>query len=132
MKKHNISLLVLFMFVSASFVGVSYPRASLDSGNHSPIRIIGNDQFTIENGVTGGSGTEVDPYIIENWIIVDDDSAPHGIFINNTTAYFIIKNCTISGFHHPDEFRQGIQLSEVTHGMIKTYLFSFWRNRVLV
>jgi len=88
-------------------------------GNHPPIRIIGNDQFTPENGVTGGSGTANDPYIIENWVIISDNLASQGIFINNTDAYFVIRNCTISGFHHPDEFRQGIKLSEVTNGRIE-------------
>ena len=89
------------------------------SENHAPIRINGNDEFLPENGVTGGSGTEVDPYIIENWVIVSDGSASEGIFINNTDAYFIIRNCTIQGFNHPDEFYQGIEFSEVTHGRIE-------------
>lgn len=124
MKKHLISLLVLFLLVSTSLVGVSYPVISSSLGNHSPIRIIGNDQFTEENGVTSGSGTVDDPYIIENWVIVSDGSASQGIFINNTDVYFIIRNCTISGFHHPDEYRQGIELSEVVHGKIESTIIS--------
>ena len=119
MKKYLISLLIVILVVSTSFMGVSYPIASLGSGNHSPIRIIGNDQFTEENGVTSGSGTVDDPYIIENWVIVSDGSASQGIFINNTDVHFIIRNCTINGFHHPDEHQQGITLSEVTNGMIE-------------
>jgi parallel beta-helix repeat protein len=119
MKKHLISLLVLFLMVSTSLVGVSFPITSLGSGNHSPILIIGNDQFTEENGVTGGNGTKDDPYIIENWVIVSDGTASQGIFINNTDMYFIIRNCTIRGFQHPTDYRQGITLSEVTNGVIQ-------------
>jgi parallel beta-helix repeat protein len=89
------------------------------AGNHPPIRIIGNDQFTPENGVTEGSGTPNDPYIIENWVIISDGHASQGIFINGTDAYFVIRNCTITGFHDPNEHRQGIQLSVVTHGGIE-------------
>jgi parallel beta-helix repeat protein len=119
MKKHLISLLIVILLSSTAFMGVSFPLNSLGSGNHAPIRIIGNDQFTEENGVTGGSGTEEDPYIIENWVIVKDGSASQGIFINNTDKHFIIKNCTISGFYHPDDFYQGIEFSEVKHGRIE-------------
>ena len=43
-----------------------------DNSNHDPIIINGNDDFTPENGVTGGSGTENDPYIISDWIIKPD------------------------------------------------------------
>ena len=31
---------------------------------HNPIMIYGDTQFTFENGVSGGSGTESDPFII--------------------------------------------------------------------
>jgi parallel beta-helix repeat protein len=87
-------------------------------GNHPPIVIVGNDNFTSENGVTGGSGTENDPYTIEDWIIVGDGSSECGIFINNTDAHFIIRNCTISGFHHPDEYFYGIKFNNVENGKI--------------
>ncbi|MDI6917068.1 MAG: hypothetical protein QMC80_04655, partial [Thermoplasmatales archaeon] len=38
-------------------------------GSHNPIRIWSNSDFTSENGVSSGSGTEADPYIIEGWDI---------------------------------------------------------------
>lgn len=83
-------------------------------GNHQPIYIDGNDDFTPDNGVTGGSGTEGDPYIIENWVIVYDEIAEHGIFVNDTDAYFIIRNCTISGFIK--KYCAGIRLDNVENG----------------
>jgi len=123
-------IIIIFLFIGTS-VSPSIARNNIQKsnlftldGNHAPIRIIGNEQFTEENGVTGGNGTVDDPYIIENWVIVSDGSASQGIFINNTDVYFVIRNCTISGFHHPDEYRQGIELSEVTHGTIESTIIS--------
>jgi parallel beta-helix repeat protein len=112
-------LVILLVMVNAfSFTSLAFVTLDFEMGNHSPIYINGNAEFTPENGVTGGTGTTEDPYRIENWTIVDDDSAPQGIFINNTDAHFVIRNCTISGFHHSDEFRDGILLLNVQHGTI--------------
>jgi len=58
---------------------------------HTPISINGNNEFTPANGVTGGSGTQTDPYIIEGWEI-DAQGGKYGIQIENTDAYFVLKN----------------------------------------
>ncbi|MDI6856685.1 MAG: hypothetical protein QMD21_07895 [Candidatus Thermoplasmatota archaeon] len=62
---------------------------------HGPIYIDGNDNFIAANGVSNpeATGTESDPYIIENWDI--NASSANGIEIRNTDVYFIIRNCTI-------------------------------------
>jgi hypothetical protein len=39
------------------------------SGAHEPIMILGNADFTEENGVVSGSGSAADPYIIAGWEI---------------------------------------------------------------
>ena len=62
---------------------------------HDPISINGNDQFTYANGVSTGDGTAVNPYIIENWDI--NASTAHGIYLQSTTASFVIRNCIIYG-----------------------------------
>ncbi|MDH7506324.1 MAG: right-handed parallel beta-helix repeat-containing protein [Candidatus Thermoplasmatota archaeon] len=92
-------------------------RGSKAGGNHDPIIIVGNENFTAENGVTGGSGTENDPFIIENWVIVGNGSVKTGIFISNTTAAFVIRNCTISNFSGEDYI--AIHLYNVTAGRIE-------------
>jgi nitrous oxidase accessory protein NosD len=46
---------------------------------HSPIRIIGEDKFSRQNGVTAGDGTKDHPYIIEHW---DIEGTPLWIFLN--------------------------------------------------
>ncbi|MDI6708429.1 MAG: hypothetical protein QME47_05025, partial [Candidatus Thermoplasmatota archaeon] len=61
---------------------------------HAPIYIDGNAGFTQPDPVNGGgTGTAIDPYIIENWDI--NASRAHGIKIKNTDVYFIIRNCII-------------------------------------
>ena len=62
-------------------------------GAHDPICIDGDLEFTLANGVIGGSGTENDHYIIEDWDI--NASTANGIYIGNTTAYFTIRDCHV-------------------------------------
>jgi len=65
-------------------------------GNHEPIYIYGNSGFTVENGVFSGTGTADDPYIIEGWR-VDRPDADYGIYVDHTTAYFVIRDCVVEG-----------------------------------
>jgi len=62
--------------------------------SHAIINFIGNSGFTAPNGITGGSGTSGDPYIIDNWYI-DAGGASYGIYIASTTSHYIIRNCTV-------------------------------------
>lgn len=94
----------------------------VESGNHLPIHINGNNEFTEENGVSSGDGTQNSPYMIQNWVIAKSGSAFIGIFIENTSAYFTIQNCTIHGFTTLDN--DGLKFLNVTNGHIistKTY-----------
>ncbi|MCG2826861.1 MAG: right-handed parallel beta-helix repeat-containing protein, partial [Thermoplasmatales archaeon] len=62
---------------------------------HACIHINGNAQFATMAGNEGwtGDGTEGNPYVIEYYDI--DATNAHGIWIENTNVYFIIKNCAI-------------------------------------
>ena len=51
---------------------------------------IGGDSWFEYNGMPG-SGTEIDPYIVENYFL--NSSATTGISIDHTTVHFIIRNC---------------------------------------
>ncbi len=85
---------------------------------HEPITIIGDENFTSENGVIGGSGTKEDPYIISGWEIHVSDERP-GIYIYNTTKYFIIKNCIVVGTRQGSGAGSyGIYLKRVRNGII--------------
>ena len=66
-----------------------------------------------------GSGTELDPYIIEN-ISIDASSSPtgSGIFINNSkNDYFIIRNCNVTNAGSGN-YDAGIKLENTNHGTL--------------
>ena len=100
-KRVVIFLTILFLLFHSYGIPAVQTETNL---NHSPIVIDGDDDFTSQNGVTGGSGSIDDPYRIENWSITTDGIAHYGIEIRNTTAFFIIQNCTITQFYHPDDY----------------------------
>ena len=90
------------------------PVSSTSLTPHDPIYIEGNDNFTSTNGVVGGSGTENDPYIIENWDINAENA--HAIEIRNTTVYFIIRNCHVYDGRATE--KDGIRFENVKNGKI--------------
>jgi parallel beta-helix repeat protein len=82
---------------------------------HAPISIVGDNSFTPANGVNGGgTGTENDPYVIENWAI--NASGANGIYIQNTTKYFVIRNCLVE---NGGSSYSGIGLDNVINGRIE-------------
>ncbi len=68
-----------------------YPDSNLISAYvpHDPIQISNNGNFT-DYGF-GGSGTEIDPYIIENIEIITEEISAIEIF--DVTVYFVIQHC---------------------------------------
>jgi len=83
---------------------------------HGPIHIVGNDNFTQANGVISGSGTSEDPYIIGYWDINAENV--HGIWIESTDAYFIIRSCrTHDGGYG---YNYGIYFNYVKNGKIES------------
>ena len=102
---NDTALSPILNWVNISYITLTY---------HDPIYIEGNDNFTPANGVTSGSGTENDPYIIENWDISAENA--HGILIENTTAYFIVRGCNV---HSGVEYKKyGIRLDNAKNGEI--------------
>ncbi|TFF90389.1 MAG: hypothetical protein EU548_03260, partial [Promethearchaeota archaeon] len=63
-----------------------------------------------------GSGTQLDPYIIED-LIIDGQGSTNGILIENSEVFFIIQNCTCYN-SAPDVGFAGIKLSEVDNGQL--------------
>ena len=105
-----IATVVLGAIVLLAFVSAPATRTTC----HVPIFINGDNSFTPSNGVSSGSGTADDPYVIENLLI--DASGSHGIWIENTTKHFIIRNCVVEnggGTHW------GIYLKNVRNGRIE-------------
>ncbi len=82
-------------------------------GNHEPIYIYGDAGFTVDNGVFSGSGTSADPYVIEGWRI-DQPPADYGIYVDHTTAHFVIRDCVIEG-----TTQAGIYFNTVQNGRVE-------------
>jgi len=89
------------------------PVRTLTLTVHDPIYIDGNAGFTNASGVVWGSGTESDPYIIEEWDI--SPVAGLGIRVQNTTARFVVRSCSV---HDGGVFCSGIHLLNCTNGML--------------
>ncbi len=73
---------------------------------HEPI-IITNDKNFTDYGFPG-LGTVEEPYIIENYNITTSNN--EGIYINDTTKHFVIRNCYV------DAESRGIQISYIAKG----------------
>ena len=78
---------------------------------HAPILIDGPNAFTASNGVTAGTGTATNPYVIQGWTI--DASTANGIEIRNLVSqnpvHFIIRNV----FIHSNSSNTGIVVNSV-------------------
>jgi len=87
---------------------------------HDPIVIEGNANFTAQNGVTGGSGTPSEPYIIEGWEISLQNgfnTSTAAISIRNTDAYYVIRGVYVH------ESGIGVELWNASHGKIVDSVF---------
>src|SRR6266699_331179 len=104
----SIVMPVVLLITSFVLLNPILPRA-VASQSHSSILIVGNAEFTPANGVTVGTGTASDPYVIQGWNINVCWQCPYyGIEVANTTDY-----CTASNRYSPEECdkRQDRQLS---------------------
>ncbi len=82
---------------------------------HDPIVINNNSEFDFIATSEGwtGNGSQENPYIIENYEITPPYNGA-GIYIGNTTKYFIIRNCYIHSVYSD----RGIYLRNVYYGTL--------------
>lgn len=90
--------------------GLWKARASYTT--HAPIIVWLDAGFNATNGVTGGTGTADDPYIISGWEI-DTESMGACVFVFRTTAHFVIRDCYL---HTPGAVC--LETEEAPHGDI--------------
>jgi parallel beta-helix repeat protein len=122
------------VLIFLSFVGFFLPATGLivparasTYQPHSPITIDGNTGFTSANGVTGGSGTLSDPYIIQGWDInasgigCCNAYGNAGIDIQHTNASFIVRNVYV---HQGLPVDEGISLRLVSNGLVENTVTS--------
>jgi parallel beta-helix repeat protein len=107
--------------------GVIVPARASTYQSHSSITIDGNAGFTSANGVTGGSGTLSDPYIIQGWDINASGLAccnaygNAGLVIEHTNASFIVRNVYV---HQGLPLIEGIILHQVSTGSVENSVTS--------
>ncbi len=65
------------------------------------ITILSDADFTAENGVVSGSGTEDDPYVIAGWEIEVGEGGFYGVRIENVDAHFVLRGLVIHGAGDP-------------------------------
>jgi parallel beta-helix repeat protein len=80
------------------------------------IEIVGDGDFTAENGVVGGTGTEYDPYIIRGLNLSVPDRAA-GLYIHLTRASFVVKYVNITEAVS-SYANYGILLDDVINGTV--------------
>ena len=100
---------LLATMLIAPLVMALIPECAAEEIEHDSIYILGNDDFTAENGVTAGTGTQSDPYIIEGWSIVN-----FGIDVRDTDAFLTIKSNSI----YTSYSGCAISLSNVSHVLV--------------
>ncbi len=88
---------------------------------HAPIYIEGDIDFIPVNGVSGGTGTQADPYVIEGWEI--DASTQDGILIRATGVHFVIRDVYV---HSAGLNQKAISLIGVSNGSVENAVL--WNN----
>lgn len=127
MKSSKLIFLISMLAISLVVINIIIPtnsnvenkvnRDSLKTSKISErIHINGNlDWINFKNaGNCTGSGTYSDPYIIEN-LEIDGEGLGNCIFIENSTVYFKVENCTLFNSGYP---YAGIFLSHVNNSQL--------------
>ena len=114
---------IAILFSSPDLAKTILPTAvALQS--HSVISINGNSGFTAANGVTSGTGTAVDPYVISGWDIDVFTSGTSGeystcIQIQNATAYFVVSGISVE-CHETGVFLSGVYNARIESSTISS------------
>lgn len=118
--KLTTSILGLMMVLSViSVFGAINVDAEYSS--HAPIRIDSNSDFGFSHGVTGGYGTAIDPWIINN-LEINGTGYGYCLYIGNTTDYFVVQDCYFheaSGNSDNYFWNSGLILYNVNNGKVK-------------
>lgn len=87
-------IMVALLALSSVVISVLVPDSAEAYTAHAPISIANNAEFIPANGVTGGSGTPADPFVISGWEI--NASVEDGIRITGTDAHVVIRDVRVS------------------------------------
>lgn len=91
-------LVIAALLATMLYLNVLYPFFSSVRSDgyipHGPISITDNQDFVAQGWP--GSGTRVNPYVIEN-LSIEESGYDYCISVENTDAHFVMKNCRLSG-----------------------------------
>ena len=126
MSSAGIAILVGLVLMSP--LAAPAPIVPAAFASHPVIYIDGDAGFTPANGVTGGSGIEGDPYVIEGWTI--DPTVPpisgtwpvgSGIWIQNTRSSFVLRNVRVATTLTEVPYgTQALTLSNVSNAVLES------------
>ena len=129
---HNIAKVVLFTFSISVFLFLTIDiteNAGADLTDpfaltaRSTISIGSYSDFNAANGVSSGSGSSTDPFIIEDWWIDAPASGTGtGIYIGDVKVYFTIRNCYITDMDYGILFNT-VDYGTIDHCRIKNTLY---------
>lgn len=125
----TVSIVALALTAEGSFT-------AKDLKPHSPIFIDGNADFGLEDGVTSGSGTEADPFVIEGWEI--GAVGAYGIAVNSTDAYLEIRNVSVTAswslyYYHVGEASRdpvGISIRNASNVKVESSFISGFQSGI--
>ncbi|MHA1233393.1 MAG: right-handed parallel beta-helix repeat-containing protein, partial [Candidatus Helarchaeota archaeon] len=125
LKFKSLMLIILFTtiigiysyMIAVQNVSVNSSKTEITISAINPINITSNSDFS--SYASAGDGSKGNPYIIENLVIEGPGQTDKTfcININNTDAYFIIRNCTMSKSYF------GIWFNNVSNGAITNNIF---------
>jgi parallel beta-helix repeat protein len=118
---------LVYLATPSSVIPAPQTPATVLYASHNPITISGNSGFNglnVSTGISWGSGTADDPYIIEGWDIDISSSSADGIDIQNSNVHFVIRDCYIHGGSLAMFPLFGIYLFNVSNGNISNNTLS--------
>lgn len=123
----RVHLVAAALLVTSLGVYLWLDSSGEDDGVRGPILIVADDYFTAENGVSSGTGTEADPFVIEDLVIeVPSDSVlkGQGIRVSHTTAHFVIRNVTVRpdglGWERSADYPVGVFLNYAENAVVES------------
>jgi len=83
-------------------VGLTVVSFGASAETRGAISILGNSDFTAENGVVSGSGVANDPYVIAGWEISVGPEDLYAVQIENVTAAFVLRGLVVANASSKD------------------------------
>ena len=96
-------------------LGVNIKRAKISHTMGIPVVIDSDSDFATKADVYGwtGNGTQGNPYVIQDMVIVTNLTGTNAITIRHTDVYFVIRNCTVTATDG-----DGIFFDNVSNGVL--------------